>query len=34
MGNGSVEITTIDGSEVSYVVNGHGLRLYHQPISK
>ena len=32
--NGSVEITTIDGSQVSFVVNGHRLRLYHQPTSK
>ena len=32
--NGSVKIKTIDGSEVSFVVNGHRLRLYHQPTSK
>ena len=32
--NGSVEINTIDGSQTSFVVNGHRLRLYHQPISK
>ena len=32
--NGSVEIKTIDGSQVSFVVNGHRLRLYHQPTSK
>ena len=32
--NGSVEIKTIDGSQISFVVNGHRLRLYHQPISK
>ena len=32
--NRSVEIQTIDGSQVSFVVNGHRLRLYHQPISK
>ena len=32
--NGSVEIKTIDSSQVSFVVNGHRLRLYHQPISK
>ena len=32
--NGSVEIKTIDGSQVSFVVNGHRLRIYHQPISK
>ena len=27
--NGSVKIKTIDGSEVSFIVNGHRLRLYH-----
>ena len=32
--NGSVEIKTIDGSQVSFVVNGHRLRIYHQPTSK
>ena len=32
--NGSVEIKTIDGSQVSFVVNGHRLGLYHQPTSK
>ena len=32
--NGWVKIKTIDGSEVSFVVNGHRLRLYHQPTSK
>ena len=32
--NGSVEIKTIDDSQISFVVNGHRLRLYHQPISK
>ena len=32
--NGSVEIKTIDGSQISFVVNGHRLRLYHQPTSK
>ena len=32
--NGSVEIKTIDDSKFSFVVNGHRLRLYHQPISK
>ena len=31
--NGSVEIKTIDGSQVSFVVNGHRLRIYHQPTS-
>ena len=32
--NGPVEIKTIDGSQVSFVVNGHRLRLYHQPTYK
>ena len=32
--NGSVKINTIDGSQISFVVNGHRLRLYHQPTSK
>ena len=32
--NGSVKIKTIDGSQVSFVLNGHRLRLYHQPTSK
>ena len=32
--NGSVEINTIDDSQTSFVVNGHRLRLYHQPISR
>ena len=32
--NGSVKIKTIDGTEVSFVVNGHRLKLYHQPTSK
>ena len=32
--NGSVKIKTIDGSEISFVVNGHRPRLYHQPTSK
>ena len=32
--NGSIKIKTINGSEVSFIVNGHRLRLYHQPISK
>ena len=31
--NGSVKIKTIDGSEVSFIVNGHRLRIYHQPTS-
>ena len=32
--NGSVKIKTIDGSQISFVVNGHRLRLYNQPTSK
>ena len=36
--NGSLKIKTIDGSQISFVVNGHWfrlwLRLYHQPTSK
>ena len=32
--NGSVKTKTIDGLEISFVVNGHRLRLYHQPTSK
>ena len=32
--NGSVEIKTNDGSQISFVVNGHIPRLYHQPTSK
>ena len=32
--NGLVEIKTIDGSQISFVVNGNRLRLYHRPISK
>ena len=32
--NGSVKIKTIDGLEISFVVNGHRIWLYHQPTSK
>ena len=32
--NGSVEIKTIDDSQISFVVNGHIFRLYRQPTSK
>ena len=32
--NGSVKVKTIDGLEVSFVVNGHRLGLYHQWTSK
>ena len=32
--NGSVKIKTIDVSQISFIVNGHRLGLYHQPTSK
>ena len=32
--NGSVKIKTLEGSEISFVVNRHRHRLYHQPKSK
>ena len=32
--NRSLKIKTIDGSQVSFVVNGHRLGIYHQPTSK
>ena len=32
--NGSIKIKPIDGSEVSFIVNGYRLRLYHQPTSR
>ena len=32
--NGWVEIKTVDGSQVSFIVNGQRLRLYHQPTYK
>ena len=32
--NGLVKIKTIDGSQISFVANGHRLRIYHQPTSK
>ena len=32
--NGFVRIKTIDDSNISFVLNGHRLRLYHKPISK
>ena len=32
--NGSVEIKTNYDSRISFVVNGHRIRLYHQPTSK
>jgi hypothetical protein len=32
--NGAIKIKTIDDGQVSFVVNGHRLRFYHNPISK
>ena len=32
--NGFIEIKKIDDSQTSFVINGHRLRLYHQPISR
>jgi hypothetical protein len=32
--NGAVIIKTIDDGQVSFVVNGHRLKLYHRPTSK
>jgi hypothetical protein len=32
--NGSMRIKTIDEDQISFVVNGHRLRLYHKPMSK
>ena len=32
--NGSVKIKPLDGSEFSFIVNVHRLRLYHQPTSR
>ena len=32
--NGLAKIKTINGSQISFVVNGHRLILYHQPTSK
>ena len=32
--NGSLKIKTIYGLQISFVVTGHRLRLYHQPTSK
>ena len=32
--NGSVRIHTIDDEKVSFLVNGHTLRLYQKPMSK
>ena len=32
--NGSVKIHTIDDHKISFLVNGHRLRLYQKPMSK
>lgn len=32
--NGSVEIKTIDGRNSVFLVNGHRLKLYFQPLTK
>jgi hypothetical protein len=32
--NGTITLVTIDGSGSPFLVNGHWLRLYHQPLSK
>jgi hypothetical protein len=32
--NGAMKIKTIDDGKVSFVVNGHRLKLYHRPTSK
>ena len=32
--NGLVDIKTIDDSQNFFVVNGHRVRIYHQPISR
>ena len=32
--NGSVKIRTIDDEQVTFVVNGHRLKVYHKPLSK
>jgi hypothetical protein len=32
--NGAMRIKTIDEGQVSFVVNGDRLKLYHRPISK
>ena len=32
--NGLVEIKTIDDAQISFLVNGHGLGLYHKVISR
>jgi hypothetical protein len=32
--NGSIKVKTIDESGVSFVINGHRLKLYNKPISR
>jgi hypothetical protein len=32
--NGAVKIKRIDDGQVSFVVNGHGIKLYHIPTSR
>ena len=32
--NGAVKIRTIDEEEVTFLVNGHRLKLYHKPLSR
>ena len=32
--NGYVKISTIDDEQVTFVVNGHRLKVYHNPITK
>ena len=33
-GNGAVKIKTIDDQNVSFLVNGHRLKLYTKPVSR
>ena len=32
--NGAIKIGTIDDEEVTFLVNGHRLKLYHKPLSR
>lgn len=32
--NGAVKIKTIDAEKVTFLVNGHRLRLYHKPLTR
>jgi len=32
--NGAVRIKTIDEERVTFLVNGHRLRIYHKPLTK